>query len=80
MQGIGSGDRDVFPCDEEDVALAGIEGHLPVLNQFFKLLQVFLEDAGVSFREDLLGKVDVIGKQPHRELGVLIQVIDLFDE
>ena len=68
------------PCDGEDVALAGIQGQLPVRFPFFKFLQVFLEDAGVSFREDLLGKVDVIGKQPHRELGVLIQVVDLFDE
>ena len=44
MQGVGAGDRGVFPYDRGDVALAGIEGHLLVLLPFLKLLQVFLKD------------------------------------
>ena len=54
MQGVGAGDRVVFPYDGEDVALAGIDGHFPVLFPFFKLFHVlFMEDAGVSLGEDL---------------------------
>ena len=79
MQGVEAGDRGVFPYDGEDVALAGIEEYLPVLFQFFKRLQVFLEDAGVSLGEDLPVKDGVVGEQSHRGLGVHIQVVDVYD-
>ena len=70
----------MFPCDGEEVALAGIEGHLPVLFPFFKLLRIFLEDAGVSLGENLPVKDGVVGEQPHRGLGALAQVVDVYDK
>ena len=70
----------MFPCDGEDVALAGIEGHLPVLLPFFKLIQVFLEYAGVSLGEDLPVEDGVVGEQSHRGLGVLVQVVDVYNK
>ena len=42
-----------------------LEGHLPVLFPFFKLLQVFLEDAGVRLGEDLPVEDVVVGEQSH---------------
>ena len=80
MLGVGAGDQDVFLCDGEDVELAGIDGHLPVLFPFFKLLQVFLEDASVSLQKDPLVEDGVIGKQSHHGLGVLVQVVDIDDK
>ena len=80
MQGVGAGDRGVFPYDREDVALAGIEGHLLVLLPFLKLLQVFLKDAGVRFGEDLPVEDGVVGEQCHHGLGVLVQVVDVYDK
>ena len=70
----------VCPCDGEDVALAGIQGQLPVRFPFFKFLQVFLEDAGVSLGEDLPVEDDVVGEQFHLGLGVLVQVVDVYDK
>ena len=38
-----------------------------------------MEDTGVSLGEDLPVEDGVVGEQSHHGLGVLVQVIDLYD-
>ena len=80
MQGVEAGDWGVFPFNRENMALAGIEGYVPVLFPFFKPLQVFFEEAGVSLGEDLPVENGVVSKQSHCGLDVLVQVINVCDK